>query len=148
MARTKTSRPATRKKSTSRPSRKVKKAPSRPTRMAKKAPSRPRRTSSTLKGPAPLTWTSGGPRLRTAPSRGGTYVLLSHDGVDWIAEWRPTKGRANPVLFRKPVDACVAACERDQVLRFTNEVLVANGSEALTAADLQGDATAWKRRRF
>ena len=75
-------------------------------------------------------------------------MLLSHDGVDWIAEWRPTKGRPNPVLFRKPVDACVAACERDQVLRFTNEVLVANGSEALTASDLQGDATAWKRRRF
>jgi hypothetical protein len=34
------------------------------------------------------------------------------------------------------------------VLRFTNEMLVANGAQALTAADLQGSADAWKRRRF
>ena len=75
-------------------------------------------------------------------------MLLSHDGVDWSAEWRPTKGRPNVVLFRKPAEACMAGCERDHVLRFTNELLVANGAEALAAADLQGDAVAWKRRRF
>jgi hypothetical protein len=86
--------------------------------------------------------------LRSARARGGTYVLLSHDGVDWTAEWRPEKGRPTPVLFRKPADACVAACERDHVLRFTNELLVASGSDSLAAADLQGDAVAWKRRRM
>ncbi len=99
-------------------------------------------------GPAPLVWKQGGPRLRSATTKGGTYTLVSHDGVDWTADFRPTKGRAQSVLFRQQLDACITACERDQVLRFTNEMLVANGAQALTAADLQGSADAWKRRRF
>jgi hypothetical protein len=117
-------------------------------RRAKVPRSRKRAAAPKVVGPRPLVWTQSGARLRTSASRGGSYVLLSHDGVDWTAEWRPTKGRPNAVLFRKPVDACVAACERDHVLRFTNEMLVASGAEALAAADLQGDAVAWKRRRF
>ena len=84
--------------------------------------------------------------MRSAVAKGGTYSLLSHDGVDWSADFRPAKGRANPVLFRKTLEACIAACERDHVLRFTNEMLVANGAQSLAAADLQGDAVAWKRR--
>jgi hypothetical protein len=120
----------------------------RASQRAKPPPSRKGADRPRVAGPGTLTWSQGGPRLRSAPSRGGTYVLLSHDGVDWTAEWRPTKGRPNTVLFRKPVEACVVACERDQVLRFTNDMLVASGAEALAATDLQGDAVAWKRRRF
>ncbi len=84
--------------------------------------------------------------MRSAVAKGGVYSLMSHDGVDWTADFRPTKGRAQSVLFRRPLEACIAACERDHVLRFTNEVLVANGAQSLAAADLQGDAVAWKRR--
>lgn len=107
-----------------------------------------KKQKSELAGPPKLVWKQGGPRVRSAVAKGGTYSLVSHDGVDWSADFRPAKGRANPVLFRQPLEACVAACERDHVLRFTNEVLVSSGAQALAAADLQGDAVAWKRRRF
>jgi hypothetical protein len=86
--------------------------------------------------------------MRSARAKGGAYVLVSHDGVDWSADWRPPKGRPTSVLFRRPLESCITACERDHVLRFTNEVLARDGSEALAAPDLQGDAVAWKRRRF
>jgi len=86
--------------------------------------------------------------MRSARAKGGAYVLVSHDGVDWTADWRPAKGRPTSVQFRRPLEACVTACERDHVLRFTNELLAHSGSEALAATDLQGDAVAWKRRRF
>lgn len=101
-----------------------------------------------LAAPPPLSWTQGGPRMRSARATGGAYVLMSHDGVDWTADWRPSKGRPTSVLFRRPLEDCVTACDRDHVLRFTNEVLARSGSEALAAPDLQGDAVAWKRRRF
>lgn len=112
------------------------------------APKKPQPRRKAAQGPAPLVWKLGGPRLRSATTKGGTYTLLSHEGVDWTADFRPAKGRAQSVLFRQPLDACLAACERDHVSRFTNELLVANGAGALTAADLQGAADAWKRRRF
>jgi hypothetical protein len=86
--------------------------------------------------------------MRSARAKGGAYVMVSHDGVDWTADWRPAKGRPTSVQFRRPLEVCVTACERDHVLRFTNEVLAHSGSEALAAPDLQGDAVAWKRRRF
>jgi hypothetical protein len=86
--------------------------------------------------------------MRSARMKDGAYVLLSHDGVDWTADWRPSTGRPASVLFRRPLEACVTACERHHVLRFTNEVLARSGSEALAAPELQGDAVAWKRRRF
>lgn len=108
----------------------------------------PKKKKKSAAGPAPLVWKQSGPRMRSATTKGGTYTLVSHDGVDWTADFRPTKGRAQSVLFRKPVDACITACERDHVFRFTNELLVASGSEALTAAALQGSAEAWKRPRF
>lgn len=117
-------------------------------RTAVRAKSAPRKKKNELAGPPKLVWKQGGPRLRSAVVKGGNYSLMSHDGVDWTADFRPTKGRANAVLFRQPLEACIAACERDHVLRFTNEVLVSNGAQALAAADLQGDAVAWKRRRF
>lgn len=124
-------------------------ATSRKPRAAVRAKSAPKKKKKNeLAGPPKLVWKQGGPRLRSAVVKGGSYALMSHDGVDWTADFRPTKGRANPVLFRQPLDACLAACERDHVLRFTNEVLVSNGAQALAAADLQGDAVAWKRRRF
>ncbi|MFZ5445901.1 MAG: hypothetical protein ACOZQL_38265 [Myxococcota bacterium] len=119
-------------------------AKKKPAARAKAAP----RTAAKFAGPPPLVWKQGGPRLRSAATKGGSYTLMSHDGVDWTADFRPTKGRASPVLFRQPLEACLTACERDHVLRFTNEVLVANGAGTLAAADLQGDAVAWKRRRF
>lgn len=116
-------------------------------RAAARAKSAPKKKS-TLAGPPKLTWKQAGPRLRTASAKGGTYSLMSHDGVDWTADFRPAKGKPNSVLFRKTLEACITACERDHVVRFTNEVLVANGAQALAANDLQGDAVAWKRRRF
>jgi hypothetical protein len=130
-----------------------KKKPTRKTSTPRKPRAAARRRSAprkktTLAGPPKLVWKQGGPRLRTASAKGGTYTLLSHDGVDWAADFRPVKGRPTPVLFRQRLEACVAACERDHVLRFTNEVLVANGAQTLAASDLQGDAVAWKRRRF
>lgn len=115
---------------------------------ARVAPKKPQAKKKAAPGPAPLTWKQGSPRLRSATTKGGTYTLVSHDGVDWTADFRPVKGRAQSVLYRQPLDACVTACERDHVSRFTNELLVANGAEALTAKDLQGAADAWKRRRF
>ena len=128
-----------------RPARKTKKTKApRSSARARTAPKKKK----TVAGPAPLVWKQGGPRLRSATTKGGTYTLVSHDGVDWTADFRPTKGRTQSVLFRQQLDACITACERDQVLRFTNEMLVANGAQALTAADLQGSADAWKRRRF
>ena len=118
------------------------------TRKPRAAAPRKKAKKNELAGPPKLVWKQGGPRLRSAAAKGGSYSLMSHDGVDWTADFRPTKGRANPVLFRQPLEACIAACERDHVMRFTNEVLVSNGGQALTASDLQGDAVAWKRRRF
>ncbi|MGV3620755.1 MAG: hypothetical protein ACO1OB_08055 [Archangium sp.] len=118
-------------------------ATTRKPRTAARAKSAPKNE---LAGPPKLVWKQGGPRLRSAVVKGGLYSLMSHDGVDWTADFRPTKGRANTVLFRQPLEACIAACERDHVLRFTNEVLVSNGAQALAASDLQGDAVAWKRR--
>jgi hypothetical protein len=128
----------------------LKKKPARTRTASRAKPARksaPKKKSS-VSGPAPLVWKQGGPRLRSAPTKAGTYTLMSHDGVDWTADFRPTKGRAQSVLFRQPLEACITACERDHVTRFTNELLVANGAQALTAADLQGAADAWKRRRF
>jgi len=131
------------------PARKTKKTKApRSSARARIAPKKRTPKKRTVAGPAPLVWKQGGPRLRSATTKGGTYTLVSHDGVDWTADFRPTKGRTQSVLFRQQLDACITACERDQVLRFTNEMLVAHGAQAMTAADLQGGADAWKRRRF
>jgi hypothetical protein len=45
------------------------------------------------------------------------------------------QGPPASVLFRRPLETCVTACERDHVLRFTNEVLARSGSDALAAPD-------------
>jgi hypothetical protein len=127
------------------PVRKTRTSTTRKPRKVVRAKSAPKKTK-TVAGPPKLVWKQNGPRMRSATAKGGSYSLMSHDGVDWVAEFRPTKGRAQSVLFRKPIDVCITACERDHVLRFTNEMLVSNGAQSLAAADLQGDAVAWKRR--
>jgi hypothetical protein len=87
--------------------------------------------------------------MRTAATLGGSFRLVTHDGVDWKADFVPKQGRAESLAFRKPLEACVAACERAHVLRHTNKLFAAAGDERLNLSELEGDALAWKRpRRF
>jgi hypothetical protein len=90
-----------------------------------------------------------GPRLRTAKVATGRYVLLSHDGVDWKADWQPQGGKPESVAFRRPLQECQAACATHRLQQETNALLERKGFADLTARALQGDALAWKRpRRF
>jgi hypothetical protein len=99
--------------------------------------------------PSPLSWRSNGSHLRTSTLREGSYRLVSHNGVDWKAEWVARGGRPESIAFRLPEADCRKACDRHNVLRHTHAALVAAGDEGLVAPELEGDALAWKRpRRF